>query len=536
MSLFRKKTKAVTVIPEKRAGGIFSTHSDLGRGFTEHERQKVVESLDRNIQRGKKKEDFTHQKTIIQNDDGTTSVMDEAYPDLQLVKLQNSYGGDIAPAQMIWYANQSFIGYQTAAILSQNWLINKACAMPARDAVRHGYDVTINDGSEIKPAVLDYIRKRDKAFKLKENCAEFVTMERKFGIRIALFEVDSTDPLYYELPFNIDGVVEGSYRGISQVDPYWITPELDANAAANPASKHFYEPTWWRINGKRVHRTHLIIGRNGDDLPDILKPTYFYGGIPTPQKIAERVFAAERTANEAPMLAMTKRLISLKTDITEAEANGPQFIEKMTFWSALMNNFGIKIIGENEELDQKDTSLNDLDAVIMTQYQLVAAAAEVPATKLLGTSPKGFGASGEYEESSYHEFLESIQENDLSPLVNRHHALLIKSEVMKKFSIPFFETEVAWKPTDTPTDKEQAEIQLLKAQRDMALIQGGSIDGTDSRQRIVADPDSDYNGIAAIVPDGPGDREAQQEAEAALEQPVNQSNRGKSTQEKESNP
>ena len=57
----------------------------------------------------------------------------------------------------------------------------------------------------------------------------------------------------------------------------------------------------------------------------------------------------------------------------------------------------------------------------MSQYQLVAAAANVPATKLLGTTPKGFNATGEYEEASYHEELESIQANDLSRLLARHH-------------------------------------------------------------------------------------------------------------------
>src|SRR6202000_3190899 len=117
---------------------------------------------------------------------------------------------------------------------------------------------------------------------------------------------------------------------ITQIDPYWITPEISADAAANPSAPDFYEPTWWRINGKRVHRTHLVIFRN-DNLPDILKPAYLYGGIPVPQKIAERVFAAERTANEAPMLAMTKRLTVLKTDITEAIANQEAFDARMAY-------------------------------------------------------------------------------------------------------------------------------------------------------------------------------------------------------------
>lgn len=530
MNLFRRKpAPPAPAIKPPAAAGFFSTHHALRSNETEN-MMAAHDRIEKSIQRSIKDAKIIDSNGNEISADGTAVAMDEAYPDLQLVKWQNSNGGGIPSTQLLYYGEQSFIGYQTCGILAQHWLIDKVCTMPARDAVRHGYDVTVNDGSEIAPDVLDYIKQRDKDFKVKNNCVELVRMGRIFGIRIVLFEVDTNDPKYYENPFNIDGVKEGSYRGMSQIDPYWITPELDQRAATDPSSRNFYEPTWWRINGKRVHYTHLIVMRNGDELPDILKPTYFYGGIPVPQKIAERVFAAERTANEAPMLALTKRLITLKTDITMVAADPQAFVEKMGFWSRLMNNFGIKVIGQDEEVDQKDTSLADLDAVIMTQYQLVAAAGDVPATKLLGTSPKGFGAAGDYEIESYHELLESMQEHDLSPMVNRHHALLIKSEVCKKFNCSFFQTDIMWRPTDTPTEKEQAEINKLKADTDLALIQGGSIDGTDSRNRIIEERDSGYNGIPAIVPGGPGDREAQQEAEAALEQPVQESNKTKSTE------
>lgn len=469
-------------------------------------------------------EAMTFQRTMkdmkVSSPDGTTVAMDEAYPNLQLAKMQNALYGWLPLAQLGWYGSQGFIGYQTAAMISQQWLVNKACIMPAKDAVRHGYELTVNDGVELPSKALDYLRKKDKQYRLKQNCVEFIYMGRIFGIRVAMFEVLSPDPMYYEKPFNLDGIRPGSYKGISQIDPYWITPELDQQSAANPASMHFYEPTWWRINGKRVHRTHLVIMKNGGELPDILKPTYFYGGIPTPQKIAERVYAAERTANEAPILALSKRLTVLNIDVTQALANAQTFAAKMEFWTQTMNNFGVKIVGENETISQFDTTLADLDAVIMTQYQIVAAASDVPATKLLGTSPKGFGASGEYEESSYHEFLESLQEEDLTPLVARHHQLIIRSDVAPKFGIAPFAVEAVWKPTDTPTAKEQAEINKLKADTDNILTQVGAIDGTDSRQRIIKEPDSGYNGIAEVVFGGPGDRKAQQEQEEALEAPV----------------
>lgn len=445
------------------------------------------------------------------------ATLDDAYSDLSLTKLLNSTGSFLPSAQLEYFAQGGFIGWQTCALLSQHWLIQKACAMPAQDAIRNGWDIGLGD--DVNPEIFKAIKRADRKFKIKRQARAYVTNGRVFGIRLCWFKVDGVD---YSAPFNPDGIQRGAYKGMVQVDPYWTAPLLNDQAAANPASGQFYLPTWWQINGQRVHHTHCAIMINGDELPDILKPSYMYGGVSVPQKVVERVYAAEKTANEAPQLAMSKRMTVLKMDSTTALANIGKFCRKMTQWLSLQNNFGAKVIDkETEELEQFDTSLTDLDAVIMTQYQLVAAAADVPATKLMGTSPKGFGASGEYESESYHEYLESIQEHDLMPLLEGHYVRLMKSEIMPKFgevTDPF--VEITFKPVNSLDAKELAELNKLKAETDLVLANVGSIDGTDSRQRLINDPESGYTGIEDIVPGGPGDRDAQQEADEPLEQPV----------------
>lgn len=431
--------------------------------------------------------------------------------DIQQAKIINASMGSLPIQQFEWYGAQGFIGWQLCAMLSQNWLIDKACVMPGKDAIRHGWEMTVNDGTEVKPEVFDQLKRLDKKFKIKKQLMEFVKFGRVFGIRHAMFIVDGVD---YELPFNPDGVRPGSYKGISQIDPYWITPEFDAQAAANPAAADFYEPTWWRVNGKRVHRSHFVIMRNNDELPDILKPSYYYGGIPIPQKIFDRVYASERTANEAPMLAMTKRMTVMKIDSAKAMGNFDHFKIEMDKWVGLQNSFGVKVIDHADDINQFDTSLTGLDETIMTQYQLVAAASNVPATKLLGTTPKGFNSTGEYEESSYHEELESMQENDLTPFLERHYLCLVRSALQQKINI-----DVQWNPVDSPTAKELAETNKTKADTDAVLVGAGAVDGFDVRQRLVKDRDSGYNGLPDIVPGGPGDREAEREREEALLNP-----------------
>ncbi len=411
------------------------------------------------------------------------------------LNLKQPYYGVVPEAQITWYASQSFIGYQLCSMLAQQWLISKACLMPAKDATRNGYELTVNDGTDIDPEILDAIRNKDIDYKISANLIEFIQMGRIFGIRVALFVVESDDPEYYRNPFNADGVTPGSYRGISQIDPYWITPQLDTESSGNPAAIDFYEPTWWIINGHPVHRTHLVIFRT-EEVSDILKPTYIFGGVPIPQKIAQRVFAAETCANEAPQILLTKRTDVIKADLAQGVSQWPSFVERIQQWVTNRDNFGVKMLGLEEDMQQFDTGLSDMDAVIMTQYQLVAAACNVPATKLMGTQPKGFNSTGEFEEASYHEELESIQKHDLTALLDRHHLLLIRSEIIPEFNCEEFNVVISWNRLDSMTEKEQSEINKMKAENGIMLQQSGAIDAEEERQRVMNDPKSGYTGLA----------------------------------------
>lgn len=428
------------------------------------------------------------QRIVAANNRMTTSVEAAMDSNGSELKLRAEMPQLISESLSNWYASQGFIGYQMCAIIAQNWLIRKACSMPARDATRNGYDLVSVNGEEIPSEIIKAVKAYDKKYRLRYNCEQFVTFGRIFGIRIAIFQIKTENPeAFYEAPFNIDGVPEGGYEGIAQVDPYWCIPELVGGELTDPASQHFYEPTYWTINGRRYHRSHLVIYR-GDDVPDILKPVYQYGGIPVTQQIMERVYGAERTASEALGLVTSKRTGVWLTDMDAFMANEEEGVSKLSAWIKYRDNYSIKLGDkEKDQFDQIDTTLTELDDVIMGQYQLVAAASGVPATKLLGTTPKGFNSTGEFEEKNYHETLESIQEHSLTELVERHNQL-----VMKSFCNEVVETTVSWRPTDSPTSKEMAELNKLKADTYSMLVQAGAIDGDDVRYRISTDPDSGF--------------------------------------------
>lgn len=403
--------------------------------------------------------------------------------------------GGVPDAQFFWYAAQGFIGYQAAAVMAQHWLVDKACLMPARDAIRMGYECKLGDEDARGEAIIEALKKADKRYGINRAMREFIHMGRIYGVRVAIFRVASTDPEYYEKPFNPDGVTPGSYLGISQVDPIWVVPELTDGAISDPANIRFYEPEFYTIGNQRYHRSHCCV-YVPFPVPDTLKPQYMYAGKSLPQLIYERVYAAERTANEAPQLAMTKRLIVHKTDGAGFFSNLQQSLARMLDFSQVRDNYGAMVIDkEADEIQQHDTSLADLDAVIMNQYQLVSAIAEVPATKLLGTTPKGFNATGEAEAEDYRIMLESIQSNDLEPLLARHQLMTWLSDIKPKIGGDDVSIDIQWRPLDSPTAAEWSDINLKKAQAAQIYAGLGAIDGQDIRERLQQDKESDFFGL-----------------------------------------
>lgn len=434
-----------------------------------------------------------------------TAAMDSSAGD-DIASIKSSLvnqGWGMSDVLFSWYASHTFIGHQACAFMAQHWLIDKCCTVPARDAVRNWVEIISPDGTKLTADQIKEIERLDKKFRIKKHCHDLVRFGRVFGVRIVLFKIDfngdrEKEIEFYENPFNTDAVSPGSYKGITQIDPYWCTPVLDSQDGVQPDSLHFYEPTWWMINGRKVHRSHLVIFINSE-VPDILKPAYMYGGVSVPQKIMERVYAAERTANELPLLATSKRQTVLKTDIERAMMDLDRFTQTLQQWISLRDNYQVKVCDKDtEDVVQLDTTLTDLDEVVMTSFQVVAAAANIPVTKLLGTSPKGFNATGEYDEASYHEELEGIQEHDLTDLINRHHLLICKSERLD------LDIDIVWNPVDSPTAKELADVRKTDADTDNVLVQTGAIDAYDVRNRLIQSNDSGYTWLESIErPDEP---------------------------------
>lgn len=389
-----------------------------------------------------------------------------------------------------YIASSSFIGYYAMSLISQHWLVMKGCSQKVKDAMKKGYVLTKNDGSELDKKELRNIGKLDKKHKLDRNIIEAVTFNNVFGIRHVLFK--HTDPDFdYSEPYNADAFKGGKYAGIAQIDPYWITPVLDDSDITDPTSIGYYEPTFWLINGKRYHKSHFVILK-GEEVSDYLKPTYRYGGVSMAQKVYERVYAAERTANEIPQLAMTKRLNVRKVDLAKAQADKAQFTKNLQTMNDYRDNYGVQVIGKEEDLMQIETTLTDLDTCMWAEYHITAAQFDIPVSKLFGTGFGGF-STGETDEDYYVSSLEALQSDAIEDIMYAHYDRLMPSEFKADMDM-----DIVFNPLKVMSAKERAEVNKMNADTAGVLYNTGAISDYDIREAQIADKDSLFSGMESI--------------------------------------
>lgn len=94
----------------------------------------------------------------------------------------------------------------------------------------------------------------------------------------------------------------------------------------------------------------------------------------------------------------------------------------------LMNNFGIYLLGKNEQLDTKSYAFSGIAQVAEVFMYDIAGAAEMPFTKLFGRSPAGLNATGESDMQTYYDSIGQKQETYLSPALDKLLPVIALSE------------------------------------------------------------------------------------------------------------
>lgn len=374
---------------------------------------------------------------------------------LEATLAMDSTPYDVLNSMSIGNEYSGFRGYPILATMSQQVEYANMHTVMADEMTRNWIEVkSTEEGDEFIDLMEDALEKYD----VKRLIHEAVKQDSMFGVAHVYIDVGANQDdveLGKPLFFDPRKIPKGSLKGLRVVDPTWIYPAMYNTRW--PLAPDFYKPQAWFVMGQTVHESRFIdiISR---PVPDILKPSYNFGGLSLTQLMEDYVCDWREAKKNVIKVIRTLRMRALKTDMDARLSEPGQFDKRMKLHNATESNFGFWAIDLTEDLLHTQTSLSELSNLLSNYQDQMCIPARITNLKLLGNAPAGLNASGEGELETWHETISGMQERDIRRALENIFKIIQLSEFGELKPNIYFE----FKPLDEISEKEKAEIAEIR--------------------------------------------------------------------------
>ena len=410
---------------------------------------------------------FTLEPPLKFNDERSEAVFNEwrtRFNDEWSNNIANINGGN-ALTQFSQF-NLNRLSYAECAFLASDSIINNAITKYSNEILRKGGNIVLDiEDKEAEARLKEYLEKRLKKLGFFEALRELINTSLIYGGAFLFIDVDTQDlsePIYLKKEI----FTQNKIKALRVVPPYLCGAcEVET---ANPLNKDFMKPMKWVVSGNRqaVHYTRLL-GLSIFEAPLMLKPLYNFLGISLCQFMKNYVSSADIARQSLSDMLLRFKSEIIKSDLIKI--NPQEAIARGKAINKLKNNNALILLTKDEDYIQSITPLSGLDKLIAQLQENVAVSARMPAVKLLGLTPSGFNATGDFDLNSYYDEIMSLQNAIIKPLIERVLKMLcleFNSDVM-----PSYEFE----PLGKVTKLDEANITNLQADFINKLIQSGVI-------------------------------------------------------------
>lgn len=389
-----------------------------------------------------------------------------------------------------------FLGYPLLAELFQIPEFASPCRQLANDMTRQWGKVTSNSKDGDKDQIAEKIKLIDAEFDrlgAREHFRAAMEDDNCFGVgRIFIDLGDDHGP---ELASKLDPKIKikkGALRALKRVEASWVYPAR--YNTISPLQDNFYRPETWYVMGEEVHSSRLL-GFCSRPMKDLLKPSYMFGGMSLIQMMWVCVENWMRTRQSVSDLVNAFSIMVLATDTaqeTQPTEGAATLFDRAEAFNLLRSNLGLFVVNkETEDFKNVSAPLGGLHELQAQAQEHQASVALIPLVVMFGISPSGLNASSEGELIVYEGNIKSTQERIGTPNI----MTLLHCVQMNLFGEIDDSLGWAWNPLREMTEKEDAELSKLQAERDVLLIDAGVIAPEESRGRLAADENSPFAAI-----------------------------------------
>lgn len=347
-----------------------------------------------------------------------------------------------------------FRGYPQLAAMSQQVEYSNMHSVFADEMTRNWIEV--KSRKEGDPDI-ELMENALVKYDVKRLIHDAVKQDSQYGVAHVYIDTGAKTDDELEKPLFLDPrkIPKGSLRGLRVVDPTWIYPAMYNTQW--PLADDFYKPSAWFVMGKTVHESRFmdIVSR---PVPDILKPSYNFGGLSLTQLMEDYVVDWRDAKKNVIKILRTLRMRALKTDMDMRLQMPGEFDKRIKMFTQYQDNFGVWVIDTGEDLIHMQTSLSELSNLLSNYQDQLCIPSRITNLKLLGNAPAGLNASGESELSTWHETVSGYQDGNLRRPLENIFKIIQLSEFGEIKEDIYFE----FRPLDEISEKERAEITKIR--------------------------------------------------------------------------
>lgn len=360
------------------------------------------------------------------------------------------------------------------AMYAENWLAAKIVDVIPDDMTREWRQLNNNMDPARTKEFEHFEEDMQVALKFNE-AAKWGRLYGGCGIILGIDEAQGGPP---EEPLEIDFLGKDCLEFLTVVEAERLQ-QAGSPIVIDPTNPFFDRPEYYSVaNGlHRIHRSRILFFE-GIPLPHYMRQRQrlSYWGAPVLRRVMEAITNADLVFNGTSTLTS-----EASTDIIKykgltsflAQPGGEEKIRaRFSLMKLLKSLNNITLLDEEETFENHQQTFAGLSDLIDKFLAITAGAADIPVTRLVGTSAKGLNATGEGDLKNYYDNIRARQGREFSPQLRRLDAIMQRH----LWGVEDENWGFTWNSLFQLNEKEIAELQNNRATRDQNYLNMGVID------------------------------------------------------------
>lgn len=358
---------------------------------------------------------------------------------------------------------------QVEAAYRTSWLMRKVIDLPPFDMVREWRDWQADKDQ------IEKLEAEEKRLKVRHKIKRALTLARLHGGGVIILGFGDADPTKPAPKVT----KAGGLKFLTVMSRYQVRADT---LETDPMSEYFGEPKAYGVTGPTgevmIHPSRVIpfIGQPNPEGAIVTGAgNDAFWGDPLFLSIESAIKNSDLSQAVIPALMQEAKTDTVKIpDLTElvSTAEGEaRFMKRLTVAGLAKSVFNTRVYDAAEDWQTFTLTFAGLNDIARLFLQIVAGAADIPATRLLGVAPQGMNATGDGDADNYDMMISAKQESDLRPALDRLDAFLIPSALGNT------PPDVGWTfaPLKQMSEEKKAAIGKIKAETTQIYANGGLI-------------------------------------------------------------